>query len=556
MLCVEIRFMTALLASNKPLDAWAIDVLGYSPLQLMEVAGHAVAQRLLQRFAGQTYLNVVVLAGTGNNGGDAYVVARLLHNAGWRKLLVISTGTPTTPEAQHMAHQAMALGIAVVPLNSVLVNTACLNSADVIVDGLVGCGLQGALREREQQLVTLVNQQQRRNATAELPNPKAQLATLPFVMAIDIPSGVEAGTGAIAQHSGAILANETVGLSVGKPAYDLYPGKAYRGVLSVAGLGLPLASAWPATLKPVAYRLSQALAQAALPKRNAHGHKYDQGHVLAVAGSTAYPGAGHLVCQAAYKAGAGLVTWATDATTLAQGLPLPEVVPLPIDPADPLGKLVADWLQSKVPQAVVYGPGLGLSQAACQQTQMWMMRFLAQYSGFVVLDADALGHLAMLFDQQVEALPPLAPFSHRMVVTPHWGELKRLFSDLADLPPLQAAQGLADRLNCQVLLKTPVLIHACPSALGYQPLISPYGNDAAATAGTGDVLAGLVAGLAAQHTSLAQACVAAMALHGEAITLAAEAETAYGVTASSVVAYLPQAFKRCLAGQLSLGEVL
>lgn len=549
--------MTALLASNKPLDAWAIDVLGYSPLQLMEVAGHAVAQRLLQRFAGQTHLSVVVLAGTGNNGGDAYVVARLLHNAGWRKLLVISTGTPATPEAQHMAHQALALGIAVVPLNSVLVNSSCLASAEIIVDGLVGCGLQGILREREHHLVVLVNQQQRRNATADLPNPKAtNFVSLPYVLAIDVPSGVEAGTGAIAPNGVAIIANETVGLAVGKPAYDLYPGKAYRGVLSVDALGLPPASAWPATLVPVAYRLSQALAQAALPQRNAHGHKYDQGHVLAVAGSTTYPGAGHLVCQAAYKAGAGLVTWASNETTLAQGLPLPEVIPLPIAPADPLGKQVADWLQRKEPQAVVYGPGLGLSKVACQQTEMWMMRFLAQYSGFVVLDADALGHLATLFDQQPEALPPLAPFSHRMVVTPHWGELKCLFSDLAVLPPLQAAQGLADRLNCQVLLKTPVLIHACPSALGYQPLISPYGNDAAATAGTGDVLAGLVAGLAAQHTSLAQACVAAMALHGEAIALAAEAETAYAVTASSVVAYLPQAFKRCLAGQLSLGGVL
>jgi len=545
--------MTALLASSLALDAWAIDHLGYSALQLMEVAGHAVANILIAEFAGQTHLSVVVLAGIGNNGGDAYVVARLLYNAGWHRLLVVSTGQPTTPEAQHMAQQAMALGIAVVPLNSVLINPACLTTADLMIDGLVGCGLQGALREREQQLVTLVNEQQRRNATHELPDPKAITPlTLPYVVSIDVPTGVEAGTGRIAEGSTAIRANETVGLSVCKPAYDLYPGKAHRGTLTLAGLGLPPSSGWPATVQPVGYRLSSALALAALPPRKQQGHKYDQGHVLAVAGSATYPGAGHLVCQAAYKAGAGMVTWATSAETLMHGLPLPEVVPLALNPADPLGKHVADWLQAKAPQAVVYGPGLGISDEACQQTQMWIMRFLAQYQGFVVLDADALVHLATLFDQQPEALPPLAPFSHRVVLTPHWGELRKLFSDLAERSPLEAAQGLADRLNCQVLLKTPVLVHACPSVMGYKPLLSPYGDDAAATAGTGDVLAGLVAGLAAQHTSLAQACVAAMALHGEAITLAAAAETAYGVTASSVIKYLPTAFKNCLAGQLSL----
>jgi hydroxyethylthiazole kinase-like uncharacterized protein yjeF len=442
-------------------DAFAV-AHGVASLTLMENAGQAVADAISERFKPCA---VTVLCGPGNNGGDGFVVARLLNEYGFTVRVAGETGH--SGDAAVMSRRWTGARVALSP--------EALDGARLVVDGLFGAGLSRPLEGAYAQVV---------EALAELP-----------VVAIDIPSGLSGDSGQ--PLSGVVVhAVLTVTFFRKKPGHLLLPGRLLCGETLVADIGIP-----PQAAATGLRENTPALWRYPWPK--AEGHKYSRGHCVVVSGGAAHTGAARLAARAALRVGAGLVSVATPPDAVAvNAAHLTAIMLKPFDGADGLAALLTDRRLN----AVALGPGLGVGG----ETRALVDRALKSEAA-VVLDADALTS----FRDNPDAL--FKRLHGRCVLTPHDGEFERLFPGLLErsASKLEAARAASARAGCVLLLK------------GYDTVVADVAGKAAintnapptlATAGAGDVLTGMIAGLMAQGTNGFEAACAAAWLHGDAAT--------------------------------------
>lgn len=525
--------MTKLISNLAHLDRAAMADYHIPGLRLMEAAGTHVAEAVLERLSERGLppknARVVILTGRGNNGGDGFVAARHLAQKGVQVVVLArATAEALTGDALENFNRLANSPVQVLPLETLELLEPTLAEAHGVVDALFGSGLTRPIEGVDRQVISLLN---------------TQRAAVGFwVMSIDLPSGVDGATGEI--QGIAVEADETITLAVPKPGLYLYPGRRYSGRVQVADIGLPqsLIEKDPSPTR----LLTPALIHAWLPQRPAESHKYTFGHVLVIAGSRTMPGAAALCSEAALSAGAGMVTLAAPDSVFLRTSVRAEVLQLPLSETTDGSLGPQSWpavearLREGKIQTVALGPGLGLNEETLGFLEACLKFLLQEFQGTVVLDADGLNGLSQLLEQD-----RIQTLNERFVLTPHGGEAKRLWDRDADLRGrllLEAAQELAERFHATVVLKSASPLVATEGQVWF----SPTGNSGMATAGSGDVLTGVIAGLAAQGLTPGRAAQVGAYLHGMAGDCAAEALTPWAMTAGDLSSFLSEAFMRLL----------
>ncbi len=458
---------------------------GIASLDLMENAGGAVALEIIKRW---TIRSITVLCGPGNNGGDGFVAARHLVAAGWPvRLALLGTSTQLKGDARVNADRWSAV---IEPLTP-----AVLDDADLIVDALFGAGLDRPLTGPAADILA--------SATAR---------AVPII-AIDVPSGLMGDTGVAL---GAVAAALTVTFFRKKPGHLLLPGRGLCGDIVVADIGTP-AGVFE-TILPDTFENDPALWLSELPWPIDGGNKYDRGHALVWGG---YPttGAARMAARAAARAGAGLTTIAVPPAALAvYAAALTSIMVHPIASPEALEIVLRDQRIS----AMLIGPGAGV----IEETRGAVLAMLATGRP-TVLDADAL----TIFQHDLLSLKHA--ISGPCVLTPHDGEFGRLFEASGDR--LVRARAAAAESGAVVILKSSDTVIASPDG---QAIINSNAPPTLATAGSGDVLAGIIVGLLAQGMTPFLAAAAAVWLHG-----AAAAHFGPGLLAEDLPDGLPRIFR-------------
>lgn len=453
-------------AQMRAADADAISRLGVPGVALMENAGRHVARVAASLCSPGARIGIVI--GAGNNGGDGSVAAR--HLLGWGFSPTLCLATPfdrPVGDARIMLDAARATGVPILDL------AHCGDGFDLIIDALLGTGLTGVVRGAAADAIAWMNR-----------------SSVP-VLAVDIASGLCADTGR--PLGAAVRATHTVTFVASAPGHWLHPGPDFTGALHIVDIGMPAAAVHGGMRILDAADLAPAFAP-----RDANTHKGRQGDLLVWAGSPGRTGAARLTLSAAQSAGAGLTTLVSEPATLSTLAPtLWESMGLAL-PDPPL-----DWLidQASRRSALVIGPGMSTSPA----TGDLLRALLARTDRPVVLDADGLNHCVGHLDDLGAA-----------VLTPHPGEAARLL----DCTPvdvqadrLGAARALAQRSKSVTVLKGAHTLVALPNgAVG----VCPAGNPGMATAGMGDVLAGIIGALLARGLDAASAAAAGVLWHAHA----------------------------------------
>ena len=506
-------------------DDFAINDLGVPSLVLMESAGRAAADCIARDFgplAGQT---VAVFCGKGNNGGDGLVAARRLLALGAGRVRVVTTAGADAL-SEDTAHNLRLLerlrdetGGARLSIDRFenLRQLSAQTPADVHVDALLGTGLTSDLREPARSLVAWLNEQ---------PQP---------AVALDVPTGLHAGTGAVLGE--AVRADLTVTMGARKTGLALGEGPQHAGRVAVAEIGIPAFALHRAAAegqRGCAFLTTDDAVKSWLPARAPDAYKYSVGLALVVGGAPGMTGAPVMAASAAARAGAGYVACACPAEAqniLNTKLTAVTTTALPTEPGGglaPRDALDALAGQLEKAQSLLVGPGLGRAQG----TERFVRLLLEKTNVPAVIDADGLNALAgqsgAWFEKHSRG---------RWVLTPHAGEFKRLAGQRVDLSDrLRTAQEYARRWQSVLVLKgTPSLV-AGPAGRAY---VCGTGNPALATAGTGDVLAGLTAGLLAQGMEPQDAAAAALHLGGAAADRYAAHRAARSMTAPDLLDELP-----------------
>jgi len=474
------------------IDRHAIEDIGIPSLVLMENAGRGVAEEVMA-LSPRTGKRWLVMAGKGNNGADGVVAARHLANAGFQVAVMYAADPDTlVGEAAVQRDIARKLGI---PLMAYSEGCVDWRNYDGVIDALLGTGTGGAPRGVLAEMI---------RAMSESGKP---------VVAVDIPSGLDADTGQV--HDPCVRAVKTVALAFKKRGLAQYPGLAFAGEVAVRDIGIPAALADRFGVS--VFELNEDVFRGRLgvdpaAERDPAAHKGSCGHALIAAGSRAYSGAGLLAASAALRAGSGLVTWAAPAGILPPLLMWrPELILARLDDGgrgewvgvDPTELL--EYARGK--QALVIGPGLGRWKGDAA----WLREVLERAELPVVADADALNILA-----EVSAAGGWPKRKAPTVITPHPGEMARLCgtnSAEVQRDRIGVARRFAMERGVVVVLKGARTVCALP---GGEVYVNPTGNPAMATAGTGDVLAGVIGALLAQGLTAAQAAALGVYRHGTA----------------------------------------
>lgn len=470
----------------RAMDRYAIDVVGISGIELMKRAGQRTFECLMQNWPEAR--SVAVFCGAGNNGGDGYVIARLALQYGLTvKLIALTDVDGLKGDALTAANQYTDVGGVIGAFD-----TQKWQSCDVLVDGLLGTGLDREVGGQYKPVIETINASQQP------------------VLAIDIPSGLHADTGQV--MGVAVEAQQTstfIGLKQG-----LFTGQAadYCGQIHYYSLDVPDSVLY--LHEPAALRFQPQAP--ILPARKPASHKGHFGHVLLIGGDAGYCGAIRLAALAAARCGAGLVSIATRAAHAGlMSLPQPEVMSHGIESADELLPLM------ERATVIVIGPGLGQSEWAKQLLECVLETDLPK-----VIDADGLNLLAMRTNGQVV----------NSLLTPHPGEAARLLktgTQQVQNDRFKAVRQLYQQYGCTVLLKgSGTLVYD-----GDVITVNTTGNPGMATGGMGDVLSGVIAGLIAQGQSLSQAMRNGVWLHGAAADCATE-NGQRGLLASDLLSYI------------------
>jgi ADP-dependent NAD(P)H-hydrate dehydratase / NAD(P)H-hydrate epimerase len=477
---------------------------GVTGIALMENAGRAVADVIAARHPSG--LRVTVVAGPGNNGGDGFVAARILAERGYRvRILLVGNLDRLKGDAALAAQRWQGPTTAAAPV--------ALMPADLIIDALFGAGLDRPVEGVARAMIEAMN-------------------AASCVCAVDLPSGINGTTGAVMGL--AVKAAETVTFFRRKVGHVLLPGRLHCGTVRVADIGI--AASVLDAIKPRIAINSPPLWAQSFPLPRVDGHKYTRGHAVVVSGGPSSTGAARLAARGALRAGAGLVTIASPREALAVNAAASLAVMVrPVDGADELARFLDDARRN----VVLLGPGGGVGQP---MRELVMAALKGERA--VVLDADALTSFA---EEPQTLCAAIRGRAKATVMTPHEGEFSRLFKALADKSPskLERARRAAEISGAVVLLKGPDTVVAAPDG---RAAIADNAPPWLATAGSGDVLAGIVAGCLAQGMPGFEAVAAAAWLHGEAGIAAGP-----GLIAEDLPEAMPGVYQR-LFGQLAAGR--
>ncbi|MDZ7269378.1 MAG: NAD(P)H-hydrate dehydratase [candidate division KSB1 bacterium] len=491
-------------------DAYTIGTLGLPGRVLMENAGRATFEVIRRRWQPLAGKHAAIFCGKGNNGGDGLVVARLLGEAGV-KCETFLLGEPEDLRGDAAANYGLltTLGHPIQVLRTGD-RLPALAGSDFVIDALLGTGVRGPLSGLLADTVVHLNHSGRP------------------IVAVDLPTGMNADTGAVAGPC--IRASVTVTFGARKSGLLFSPGREHTGELVVADIGFPRRAYQQAHCRT--YWLDPDAMPAWLPQRSPDAFKNRVGQILVIAGSAGFGGAARLAATAALRAGAGLVVLAAPLSLLPSlESATAEVIKLPLPEQE--GRIAPgafEMLRERLAWAgvVALGPGLGIAPA----TASLVRQILANYDKTVVLDADGLNVLAD---------DPAALRSSRatLILTPHPGELRRLWPAAQNEHPLVAARQAAAAFGQIVVLKGAPTVIALPSQ---EVLINSTGNAGMATGGSGDVLTGVIAGLAGQGLEPERAAALGVFLHGRAGDLACARLGMWSMLAGDILAHLAPAF--------------
>lgn len=492
----------------RDLDRRAAEDYGVPSLLLMENAGGAVAEAAIDLFGGAFATSILVVCGSGNNGGDGFVAARHLRNA-HADVRIFYFGDRASAKGDAFTNIEIAekMGIPIDYSRNVTRLHKQIGSCGLVIDALLGTGAKGELSPEYAEVVHVMNFDRR--------GP---------LIAADIPSGVDADTGAllgpVQRHSSildrAVKASVTVTFGLPKIGLMTYPGASLVGRLIVADIGIPEKAVWQqsgdAEVGVRALHRSAAM-NLALPRPQG-AHKGDFGHVAIVAGSVGMTGAATLAAMGALRIGTGLVTVAVpESLNDIMEVKLTEAmtIPVPQGKARAFGMASLDRVLEIIDErdAAVIGPGFGRDE----DTLAFTLKLIRKLAKPAIIDADALYAVSRDLSVLEKCKAPL-------VITPHPGEMATLIGTTADQVQsnrLEVARAFAKEHGVTVVLKGAGTVIAAPDGGAF---INTTGSPGMATGGTGDVLSGMIGGLLAQGSD--HAANAAVYLHGRAGELAAE----------------------------------
>ena len=511
------------------MDRRTIEELGVPSLELMERAGRGVVRALLARIPKLWARRIVIVCGKGNNGGDGLVVARLLRERGlWPRVILTADRSELSPDAEANAAAAARASL-VLESGDPASSLSRLSSEDLVLDALLGTGLEGPARGVAAEWIEAINRSAART------------------IAIDIPSGLASDHGRLL--GAAVEAELTISMSAPKLGCLFPPARRHWGECIVVDIGIP--SGVEDAVGPAGRFVGPEEMRALLPHPGQSSHKGDWGKVVLVGGSPGMTGAPVLAAKAALRTGAGLVRVAVPrslATVFATRLEEAMTIPLPegedgqplSQGADRILSGFGDW------DALVVGPGLGRTPEA----ERLVLKLLGKWRGPMLLDADALNALAAWgADSWVPRAREIRAggMPGGLVLTPHLGEMHRLSGvKLEELQadPVAAARAWSARWGVTLVLKGAPTVIAGP---GGDLWVNPTGNSGLATGGSGDVLSGVIGALLGQGLTGTSAALLGCYLHGLAADLRVDAATTpfaqRSLLPSDVVDALPAAIR-------------
>ncbi len=502
----------------RELDRLTIEKYGVPSLTLMERAGAAIAQGILECFPRAAKKGTLIVAGKGNNGGDGFVVARLLKKKRLPcvvALLARMNELSTDATRNLNAFLKIKGQVVEVPGKGLELLTREMSGKGLVVDAILGTGMKNEVSGLYAEAITLMN-------ASGLP-----------VVAVDIPSGLHTDTGV--PLGVAVQAEMTVSLGYPKLGQVTYPGLNYVGDLAVADIGIDANAV--REVDPKTSLLERDEIKWLVPIREPDSHKGTYGHLLVMAGSRGKTGAAIMACRAAMRMGAGLVTLAAPrALNTIFASSLVEVMTEPlgdnaVEEIEPLGD--EEWhrlLERK--DALLFGPGLGVSESS-QSALQWLLRNLEIPW---VIDADGLNNLSLEMDRLRRAKTP-------PILTPHPGEMARLIGKdnaAVNRDRVGVAHDFALENHCHVILKGARTVIATADG---KVFINPTGNPGMASGGMGDVLAGMLGALLGQGFSAEDAMKLGVYLHGFAGDRVSAEKGEIGLIASDIIADLPSGLR-------------
>ena len=480
---------------------------GLSFLQMMENAGAACADHIAK--TADPNDGILIVCGKGKNGGDGFVIARHLRQSGFDVTVLLSNGQPQANDAKTMFDKLN--GVTVLDWQTQKEDSLHrIKAADIIVDAVFGFGFRGEADEQTAALFRAMNDSNAR------------------VIAVDVPSGVECNTARVCRD--AVTADITLAISFCKPGHLLYPAAEHCG--EVVPLSIGIAESCCDGVDDAGF-FTLGKDEIRLPKRREDTNKGTYGKVLSVCGSRRYAGAAVLAANGAVRIGAGLVTAAfpNDAyAAVAAKLTEPVLLPLPCCSDGFFSRAAIEPLIAEAKSASVLLIGCGLGQTL--GTASVISELLPACGCPIVLDADGINLLSRNIHE-------LESIGSRTVLTPHPGEFARLLG--IGIPEVQSdrlalAKAFAKQYNTVLVLKGAATIVASPERV----YVNRTGNPGMARGGSGDLLAGMIAGLIAQGLDRFDAAVTAVFLHGFVGDRAAQEYSVHGMTPSDMIALLPK----------------
>jgi NAD(P)H-hydrate epimerase len=529
------------------IDRITIKKYGIAGSVLMENAGSAVAQKINELFTVHcSPFTVFILCGGGNNGGDGFVIARIIHNQG-KDIKVFLSAKPEDlkGDAKIKYDEAVKSGIKIFPIKKFLTQYALRTTQyGLIIDALLGTGLNKDVKAPLSDVIKKIN-------TMKYP-----------VVSVDIPSGISSDTGQI--MGCAVKADYTVTFGLPKRGHLLYPGAEYTGQLFIENIGFPKKLLNSKKIRVNFIQKQDAVAL--IPKRPKYSHKGTYGHVLLIAGSRGKTGAAFMSAKACLRAGAGLVTIGVPESlvNIFQSRVTEEMIlPLP-DKGDGTlsynaSDLILKFLNQKA-NVLAIGPGITfdneISKLVCE--------LILNSRAPIVIDADGVNAIAGYTNILRKSKVPV-------ILTPHAGEMVRLLRQSTDhriqntlsltLPPRGGGQGWGgdsnlrdeiekDRIDIALLFakktKTYLVLKGAPTVIATPDgnvFINSTGNPGMATAGTGDVLTGMISALLAQGLTPQNASILGVYMHGLIGDIVAEKKGMHSLIASDIINAIPKVFK-------------
>ncbi len=504
-------------AQMRQIDKDTIEGIGLPGIVLMETAGSEIVRAIEQHYP--TAQRIGVFVGKGNNGGDGLVIARQLAHAGREvQIFLVSPAESFTGEARTNLDIAKNLEL---QIEEILTDSTSIHAfgCELLVDSIFGTGLRGAVREPVANIINAIN---------DLPIP---------ILAVDLPSGLDADTGN--PLGTCVQANRTVTIGLPKRGLLVHPGAELAGKLEVIDIGFPQQVIDAQDIK-VHWTTEKDVVEW-IPARSPASYKGSYGRVLVVAGSTGMTGAAALASEAALRVGAGLVTLAIPKSlNPILEVKLSEVMTLPL-PETEAGSLAESATSTileyaeKAKSVLAIGPGLSQHPETVGLVHQLVNENQQQKLGLrMVIDADGLNALAQATDL-------ISLLGTETVLTPHPGEMARLTNipgSTLESNRIDTAEEFTNRYGVTLVLKGAPTITADPNGNIW---INSTGNPGMATAGMGDVLTGIIAGLMAQNVPSGTAAVLGVYLHGLAGDMAAESLGMPGLIAGDVLKTVPKA---------------